>query len=74
MSTLRTRITRILDAHEIPYPVLVDSERQIAMAYKVGVLPTTVIIGRDGKVKLYHIGYRPGDENRFEHLVRSLVK
>ena len=58
---------------EITYPVIIDRKRQIAMAYKVGMLPTTIIIGKDGKVKLFHIGYKPGDEDEFDHLIKSLL-
>ena len=59
---------------EITYPVIIDRKRQIATAYKVGMLPTTIIIGKDGKVKLFHIGYKPGDEDEFDHLIKSLLK
>jgi peroxiredoxin len=58
---------------EITYPVIIDRKRQIATAYKVGMLPTTIIIGKDGKVKLFHIGYKPGDEDEFDHLIKSLL-
>ena len=57
----------------ITYPVIIDRKRQIATAYKVGMLPTTIIIGKDGKVKLFHIGYKPGDEDEFEHMIKSLI-
>ena len=59
---------------KISYPVIIDRKRQIATAYKVGMLPTTIIIGKDGKVKLFHIGYKPGDEDEFDHMIESLVK
>ena len=59
---------------EISYPVIIDRKREIATAYKVGMLPTTIIIGKDGKVKLFHIGYKPGDEDEFDHMIESLVK
>ena len=58
---------------EITYPVIIDRKRKIATAYKVGMLPTTIIIGKDGKVKLFHIGYKPGDEDEFDHLIKSLI-
>ena len=58
---------------EITYPVIIDRKRQIATAYKVGMLPTTIIIGKDGKIKLFHIGYKPGDEDEFDHLIKSLL-
>jgi len=58
---------------EITYPVIIDRKREIATAFKVGMLPTTIIIGKDGKVKLFHIGYKPGDEDEFDHLIKSLL-
>ena len=58
----------------ITYPVIIDRKRQIATAFKVGMLPTTIIIGKDGKVKLFHIGYKPGDEDEFDHLIKTLLK
>jgi thiol-disulfide isomerase/thioredoxin len=57
----------------ITYPVIIDRKRVIASAFKVGMLPTTIIIGKDGKVKLFHIGYKPGDEDEFDHLIQSLL-
>ena len=59
---------------EITYPVIIDRKRQIATTYNVNMLPTTIIIGKDGKVKLFHIGYKPGDEDEFDHLIESLLK
>ncbi|MDF1526757.1 MAG: TlpA disulfide reductase family protein [bacterium] len=59
---------------EITYPVIIDQKREIATAFKVGMLPTTIIIGKDGKVKLFHIGYKPGDEDEFDHLIKSLLE
>lgn len=58
---------------EITYPLMIDQKREIAAAYKVGMLPTTIVIGKDGKVKLFHIGYKPGDEDEFDRLINKLV-
>lgn len=57
----------------ITYPVIIDRKREIATTFKVGMLPTTIIIGKDGEVKLFHIGYKPGDEDEFDHLIQSLL-
>lgn len=57
----------------ITYPVIIDRKREIATTFKVGMLPTTIIIGKDGKVKLFHIGYKPGDEDEFDHLLKSML-
>ncbi len=53
-----------------PYPVLRDVRQEIVGAYGVEVLPVTVIIDREGWIRFYQEGYRPGDEARFEREVR----
>lgn len=70
-----SRVIRFINGldFKIPYPVIIDRKRQIATTCKVSILPTTIIIGKDGKVKLFHIGYKPGDENEFDHLIKSLL-
>lgn len=70
-----SRVIRFINGldFKIPYPVIIDRKRQIATTFKVAMLPTTIIIGRDGKVKLFHVGYKPGDEDEFDHLIKSLV-
>ena len=69
------RVERFINGldFKITYPVIIDRKRVIATAYRVGMLPTTIIIGKDGKVKLFHIGYKPGDEDEFDHLIQSLL-
>jgi peroxiredoxin len=69
------RVKKFIDGlnFKISYPVIIDRKREIAKAYKVGMLPTTIIIGRDGKIKMFHIGYKPGDEKEFDHLIKSLL-
>jgi peroxiredoxin len=56
-----------------PYPIVMDKKREIASAYNVNILPTTIIIGKDGKIKLYHEGYKPGDEKHIEEIIKSLI-
>ncbi len=58
---------------DITYPVIVDRKREVAGAYNVSILPTTILIGRDGKVEMFHIGYKPGDEEDFEHRIKKLI-
>jgi peroxiredoxin len=59
---------------KINFPVIIDKDRQIATAMQAMVLPTTLIIGADGKVKYYHVGYKPGDENHLRTLVLEALK
>ncbi len=57
-----------------PYPIVMDKPRTIANAYKVNILPTTIIIGKDGKIKMYHEGYKPGDEDDIDKIIDKLTK
>jgi peroxiredoxin len=58
---------------KIPYPIVIDKQRQVAAKYGVSVLPTTVVIDRKGKVIDYHVGYAPGDEVEIEHKVQEAL-
>jgi thiol-disulfide isomerase/thioredoxin len=58
----------------IPFPVIIDKKREIAMGYKISVLPTTVLIGKRGKIEMYHIGYIPGDEELLETKIKEALK
>ncbi|MCH1504595.1 MAG: TlpA family protein disulfide reductase [Verrucomicrobiales bacterium] len=43
-------------------PVIMDAELKACEAYQVTGIPTTVIIGKSGKVHMVHTGYREGLE------------
>ncbi|GAB4249435.1 TlpA disulfide reductase family protein [Deferrisoma sp.] len=58
---------------QITYPIVVDKRREVAAKYGVSVLPTTVVIGRDGKILYYHVGYSPGDEAEIEEKIKEAL-
>jgi peroxiredoxin len=58
----------------ISFPVLFDSEKQVSRLYDVNAMPSTVLIGRDGKVRYIHLGYRTGYETKYESQIRELLK
>lgn len=70
------RVKRFIKGLEyvIPFPVIIDLKRDIAGSYNISMLPTTILIGKDGKVFYHHIGYQPGDEDKFEELVKELLQ
>ncbi|PLX42035.1 MAG: hypothetical protein C0609_10460 [Deltaproteobacteria bacterium] len=57
----------------LDYPILRDTRQSIAADYNVELLPVTVIIDRSGWIRLYQEGYRPGDEERFDSVIRELL-
>jgi len=58
----------------IPFPVIIDKKREIALGYKISILPTTVLIGQSGNVEMYHLGYTPGDEELLEIKIQEALK
>ncbi len=69
------RIRKVLDKAGLtpPYPVIRDPRQEVAAAFGVEILPVTVIVDKEGWIRLYQEGYRPGDEDRFEARIRSLL-
>lgn len=55
-------------------PVVYDSKGAIAKSYQVSDMPTTVLIGRDGKLRYRHKGYFPARKAEYEAHIAELVK
>ena len=58
---------------QLSYPIVVDKRREVAAKYGVSVLPTLIIIDKNGKVIYYHVGYAPGDEVEVEEKVKEAL-
>lgn len=54
----------------VSLPIFVDKGGRTSRAYQVNALPTTFIIGPDGRVLQHRLGYLPGD---LEKVVESLI-
>lgn len=70
------RVEKFLQGMEtrIGFPVIVDRSRHIATAFKAMVLPTTLLIDASGRVRYYHVGYKPGDEIQLRNVLAQAVK
>lgn len=64
----------LLNDIEVSFPVLYDSAGEVSELYDVNAMPTTVIIDRDGKQRLVHLGYRAGDEKKYEAAIKLLMR
>lgn len=58
----------------VHFPILFDTEKRVSRLYDVNAMPSTLLIDRDGKLRYFHLGYRPGYETRYESQVRELLK
>jgi peroxiredoxin len=50
-------IKEFLAATKIKAPILLDPQGETWQAYRVNPIPQTVLIGKDGKVQVVHLGY-----------------
>ncbi len=60
------------EANGITYPILVG-DRDVQAAYGVTGIPTTFIIGRDGRIVSKHVGYHPSMAESFRDEIRELL-
>jgi peroxiredoxin len=50
-------IKEFLESKKLEVPVVLDASGEITQSYKADGIPQTVLIGKDGKVQVVHVGY-----------------
>ena len=58
----------------VDFPVLLDNTNKVSKMYNVVAMPTTVVVDRDGNMRYLHKGYKPGEEEIYLEMVRSLIR
>ncbi len=70
--------TRLMDTFlkDVPvsFPILLDPANGVSKLYEVSAMPSTVIIDRKGVVRFIHQGYVPGDEGKYQDMIRQLIR
>jgi cytochrome c biogenesis protein CcmG/thiol:disulfide interchange protein DsbE len=56
---------------EAPFTVAYDPAGKVAEAFHVRGMPTSVLVGRDGRVIDSHIGFDPAKAEKFESLIQE---
>ncbi|MEM1422704.1 MAG: redoxin domain-containing protein [Planctomycetota bacterium] len=59
-------VEEFMERHGLSMPVLMDAEGTVARAYGVSAIPTTVIVGTDGRVFSAHVGFAGEEQIRTE--------
>ena len=57
----------------VEFPILFDQKNQVSKDYDVIAMPSTVLVDRDGNIRYIHRGYKPGDENTYQDMIRSVI-
>lgn len=64
---------RFLAAHPAKFTVLFDPKGQVPIQYGVKGMPTSLLIGRDGKVIYTHMGFADGSKEMLESKIRAAL-
>lgn len=67
-------VKNIVENLDIKYPVLLDAQGKIAEKYNVTDLPTTIIIGPEGKIQYTFMGYDVNTRLRIDNAIINLRK
>lgn len=64
----------LLDDIAVSFPILFDQDDSTSKLYDVRAMPTTVIIDRDGNQRFVHMGYKSGDEVKYQQVLKALLR
>lgn len=64
----------MLDELSVSFPILFDNENKVSKQYDVIAMPSTVIVDRDGNIRYVHHGYKPGDEEKYQNVLRAVIR
>ena len=62
-----------LARYTVDYPVVIDTEGDIARLFAVDGMPSGYLIGRDGLIREVHVGFRKGDEEALRAQIAALI-
>ena len=72
--------TRLADAQAFlkavpaPFPIVYDAAGKTPRSYAIKAMPTSILIGRDGRVRQIHAGFRPSDTVALEAAIAQALK
>jgi cytochrome c biogenesis protein CcmG, thiol:disulfide interchange protein DsbE len=70
----QTDATRFLAKIPAQFSVLYDATGATPKSYDVKVMPSSYLIGRDGKIRLVHQGFRAKDQAALETAIQSALQ
>ena len=68
------QVKAFADRREVPYPILLDAQDRASAQLGVGVLPATVVVGRDGMVVLSRTGAVLEDDPELNSAIEAALR
>ena len=72
----RERAIKFIEENGLTYTMLENAEDEgdvVSKVFKVRAFPSSFLIGRDGKVMYFHLGFEAGDEEHIEEEILTLL-
>ena len=76
----KEKIEKFVVDSNLSYPVLYDSQKEVVTVLedqflrKNMAMPTTVFLDRDGNTRFLHEAYKPGDEDKYKTIIKTLIR
>ncbi|MFH1311691.1 MAG: TlpA disulfide reductase family protein [Candidatus Eisenbacteria bacterium] len=67
-------LIQYLQKYKMSVPVYWDPDGKLGRPFKVGAIPTTVVLDKEGRIHHRTRGYRPGDEVLLKKKIEGLIK
>src|SRR5690606_10514522 len=66
-------IHEFLESIDYELPVVLDRDGEIQQLYSANAIPQTVLVGKDGRVQVVHVGFGPGLKETLSEELESLL-
>lgn len=70
----RDDANRFLNEHPVSYPVLLDPSGESARRWSVKAMPSSYLVGSDGRLAQIYYGFKPSHMKRIEHDIKILLE
>ena len=62
-----------LSRYSVDYPVVIDTDGDIARLFEVNGMPSGFLVDADGMVREVHVGYKRGDELKLAESIKKML-
>lgn len=67
-------VPEYLKDFDLSYPILLDESHSVVKEYNIRAMPGSVFLSRDGEIRHVHLGYKEGDQSKYEQIIEALLK
>ena len=68
-----SKVRPFVKANNYDFPVLLDTNSEVARMYYARMIPYTVILDKTGNIVYTHVGYKKGDELEVKEIIEKLL-